>query len=193
MKLKPTDAEAQKKFKACDKAVKEEAFLKAIESEGTQDEVIDVEGITVESTYDGPVIEKDEQGKIVLTLDFVLKLMERFKDQKLLHRKYALMLLQAAVEYFQALPSLLRLELPKDSSGNLNGEFIVCGDTHGQFYDLCNIFKIGGIPAENKRYLFNGDYVDRGSFSVETVMTLIAFKLAFPDRLFMLRGNHETK
>lgn len=68
----------------------------------------------------------------------------------------------------------------------------MCGDIHGQFYDLLNIFKINGLPSENNPYLFNGDFVDRGSFSVECIFTLFGFKLLFPNHFFMSRGNHET-
>jgi hypothetical protein len=56
-----------------------------------------------------------------------------------------------------------------------------------------NIFEKGGFPSETNPYLFNGDFVDRGSFSFETVFTLLAIKLSCPKGLFMLRGNHETK
>jgi len=69
----------------------------------------------------------------------------------------------------------------------------VCGDTHGQFYDLANIFKINGYPSEINPYLFNGDFVDRGSFSVEVILTLLAFKVANPNCMHLTRGNHESR
>ena len=62
-----------------------------------------------------------------------------------------------------------------------------------QFYDLLNIFKLNGLPSRDNPYLFNGDFVDRGSFSVECIFVLFGFKLLYPERFFMSRGNHESE
>ncbi|PVU90396.1 hypothetical protein BB561_004899 [Smittium simulii] len=122
--------------------------------------------------------------------EFVETLSTCFKDQKKLHIRYVIIMLVLLSRQFKKLDSLVDIDFtqPSNSSKVLN----ICGDVHGQYYDLLNIFKIAGTPTESNMFLFNGDFVDRGSFSVETVLLLFAYKLLYPNSFFLNRGNHET-
>lgn len=81
-----------------------------------------------------------------------------------------------------------------------NGHTKVYGDIHGQLADLLALFREHGFPSnrsggdiELASYIFDGDFVDRGPQQVEVVLLLLSLKVAFPDRVVLLRGNHEFK
>lgn len=124
----------------------------------------------MESSYAGPRLESIDD----VTPEWVVSLMEWQRDQKKLHKKYATMIIQKACEIFEPLDSLVDINIDELE------EITVCGDIHGQYYDLMNIFKINGNPSEENPYVFNGDFIDRGSFSVEVIMLMLAWKVCFP-------------
>jgi len=89
-------------------------------------------------------------------------------------------LLQKSTDTLMEEPNTIMLHTP----------ITVCGDIHGQFFDLIELFRIGGTDTT---YLFLGDYVDRGYNSVETLEYLLCMKLLYPGKIWLLRGNHESR
>lgn len=187
VKCRPTDLDAKAKLKECSKIVHRMAFERAIAIEDKAPKsivaAINLDAMEVESDYSGPRL-PDDGG---VTLGFMTEVMESFKSQKKLHRKYAYKIVMDAKTLFESLPTLVDIEVPDDH------KFTVCGDIHGQYFDLLNVFQLNGLPSMDNPYLFNGDFVDRGSFSVECILVLFGFKLLFPKHFHMARGNHESQ
>lgn len=87
-------------------------------------------------------------------------------------------LLDVAIPIFQQMPNVL----------SLTGDIFIVGDIHGNLRDLLRILVCG---RELGRFLFLGDYVDRGEYSVEVICLLLALAVMNPQKIFLLRGNHE--
>lgn len=96
-------------------------------------------------------------------------------------KKETLYVVEAARKVFASNPMLLAVKAP----------VTICGDIHGHFLDVLRIFNAAKTPPETS-YLFLGDYVDRGSNSIEAIILLLIYKIKFPDTFHLLRGNHET-
>lgn len=187
VKMLPGDKNAALKLKECDKRIREIAFAKAIESDSLRvriSDTIDVNTMTVDDSYAGPRIQDDG----TITAEFIEAMVDTFRQQKTLHVKYAVMIILAAKKIMDSLPNIVEVPV------NAGDRITVCGDVHGQYYDLANaIFQENGMPSPTNPYVFNGDFVDRGSFSVEVILTLLAIKVWCPEAIHLTRGNHESQ
>ncbi|OMJ75859.1 hypothetical protein SteCoe_24923 [Stentor coeruleus] len=127
-----------------------------------------------------------------LSIDYLVKpfchlpcwrfLKDHLAQEGTLTKSSAIYLISQAKFLFQAEKNILEIKDP----------VVVVGDLHGQFYDLLRILEVGGDPEKTK-YLFLGDYVDRGHFSLEIIMLLYALKINYPNTFYLIRGNHETR
>uniref|UniRef100_A0A0K8S897 protein-serine/threonine phosphatase n=2 Tax=Lygus hesperus TaxID=30085 RepID=A0A0K8S897_LYGHE len=124
-----------------------------------------------------------------VTKEFIDDMIEMFREGKkrMLAEPDVISILDGSLAIFKNEPSLVNVDLAE------NEKLTICGDIHGQFFDLLNIFEMNNYPKANNPYLFNGDIVDRGAFSVECILTLLCFKILYPDKFFIARGNHECE
>lgn len=178
----PKNKDAKLKLAECEKLVRRVEFFKAIEVEDPPSafEGLEIDAMEVEAKYDGVRLEQE------MTQDFIDDMITRFKEGKKLHKKYVFQIVQAVRNIVYDEPTMVEIGV---ESGT---QLTVCGDTHGQYFDLLEIFRLNGFPDEKHAYLFNGDFVDRGSWSTEIALLLYAYKWLRPKMFFLNRGNHET-
>lgn len=210
LKAKPGDATAKNAFQICEKFIREERFRKAIGG-GAEDEakhkicqLVPLNSFDANAdlqNYTGPTLEfeqltneKNENCGIEIknmSQDFISKMVnDLFLHGKTLPKKYAASIVSHAERLFRNEPTLIELENEKE---NQDVKISICGDTHGQFYDVLNIFKKYGKVGPKHTYLFNGDFVDRGSWSCEVALLFYSLKILFPTSFYLNRGNHETE
>ncbi|WIA10473.1 hypothetical protein OEZ85_010664 [Tetradesmus obliquus] len=129
------------------------------------------------------------------SVDFVKQLQQSMLDaswkgvgalSQVVPAKLVTQILTKVSNILDAEPTLLEVQ-PSVSQQRVT----VVGDTHGQYIDLCRLFDLFGQPSAERIFMFNGDYVDRGAWGVETLLLLAAWKWALPRNVYLLRGNHE--
>lgn len=180
-----SDKDVLSKLMECKKIMRQMKFAEAISNEKSLrvSETIRIDSININDDYNGPVYDPNN-----LKEEFLLKLIDYIKiSGNVLHVRYVYMIVLDSIQLLRQLKSLVKIIVPTDS------KFTICGDIHGQFYDLLNILEINGMPSNSNPYIFNGDFVDRGCFSVECVLTLLTAKLIYPNNVHLARGNHETQ
>lgn len=123
---------------------------------------------------------KEEDAQIRSLIELILN--DWREGGKAINEAIIRIILRRARDVIVAQPMLVELSAPVR----------ICGDIHGQIHDLVSIFKAGGLPPDS-RYLFLGDYVDRGKHGTESILLLLGLKVLYPEQMYVLRGNHESE
>lgn len=167
----------KQKAEATRRAILQQALFENLKSQTTPQKPKQVPKVTQ------PVSELDFDFDH-FTTDDAIKLIGELKNQKMLSHDCVSRMINKIRELHEFLPNIVSIEKPK-----LGNVIKVVGDTHGQFQDLLYIFERFGNPTTENPYLFNGDYVDRGSQGLEILLTLFSWKIANPKSIYFNRGN----
>ncbi|KAI9633091.1 uncharacterized protein MKK02DRAFT_19587 [Dioszegia hungarica] len=133
-----------------------------------------------------PIIPDDPKARYTPTAEWVEGMIESFKKGGKVPRRVAWEIVLGVKAAVEKEKSLVEIEIPKGCTVE------IIGDSESQFFDVCNLLSMTKPPSDTHYLVFNGDLVDRGSWSVEVALTVFAYKWLFPERVFINRGNHET-
>jgi len=137
----------------------------------------------LQTDYSGPRLPENKK----IDDQFIQDLRNFYSFGGILPPQVLYRVLQQTEQCLRSTPtSLVEVDLDEDTSLH------VCGDIHGQFKDLLNIFFLKGEPGKESSYLFNGDIVDRGPASIPCIVLIFALKCLYPYKIFINRGNHEA-
>ncbi|KAF5370719.1 hypothetical protein D9758_001898 [Tetrapyrgos nigripes] len=190
--IEPKNETVRSQMVLTQKLIRRLEFEKAIEKEGEQNpvdrcrEIIADGGCELDKNYTGPKLVQ-EGNKFQITKEFIPEMIEWFKSGKNLPKRYVWEIILGAYEHFSSEESLVNVDLEDGVTCD------VIGDVHGQFYDLLHLYSLTGEPSEKHYLLMNGDLVDRGSWSIEVILTAFAYKWLYPKCMYINRGNHEAK
>ncbi|KAK6200462.1 Metallo-dependent phosphatase-like protein [Scheffersomyces amazonensis] len=210
----PNDKLTLENYKQCTSYLKKQAFERAIagDEKTTVINSISYDSMQSEKSWTGPelIIHATKQSKDSdvhveidgLNIDYLKYMIQAFKNGDKLPKKHVFAIIAKVYELFKNENTMVEISLPhskippsKSSDEILleNGKTLtIVGDTHGQFYDVLNLFEKFGYVSDDHIYLFNGDFVDRGSWSCEVALYLYVLKIIFPKSVYINRGNHET-
>ncbi|KAL0237899.1 hypothetical protein GEMRC1_012373 [Eukaryota sp. GEM-RC1] len=172
---------------SCNKVREQYRQAKAAAATAQKEKLLAALSVEEQVQTDLPPIPSDYSGIRMpssLTLENVMKEIDKLPSQ-FPHPRVVKDILDAGCSLLSKERNVVDLVLPRDSKA------VIIGDLHGQLFDALYIltnFK----PSSNQYLVFLGDYVDRGSYSVEIMIAVLLLKLACPNRVVLLRGNHET-
>ncbi|WRT65305.1 uncharacterized protein IL334_002248 [Kwoniella shivajii] len=196
IKIEPTNKPARDQLEVTVKLIRKIEFEKAIsvgETESASSKCLALLSsgacaldTSASPSFPLPIIPQDPNARYKPTKDFVESMVEIFKDDGKIPKRIAWEIILGCKDVIEKEKTMVEIKIPDGVTCD------IIGDTHGQFFDVVNLLSMTTPPSESHYMIFNGDLVDRGSWSVEVALTVFAYKWLYPEYVFINRGNHET-
>lgn len=183
IRINPSDKKLQMKYDNARKQIDRSNLLESIKNQTT--------GVRMMAPPAKMPVKVIRQDLSQIKIDFdnftektAIEIMLELKSGKMLSQDIVKVMIEKIRQIHEFLPNIVDIAATKPDA-----EIKVVGDTHGQFQDLIYIFDTFGNPSPENPYLFNGDYVDRGSQGLEILLVLFSWKIANPECIYLNRGN----